>query len=227
MTKGSRWTAGAAACSYSGHVTESAAISHSSLLSGDDEAELEATLLHIAESQGYVSNLMQTLALAPRGLAAFAALSSYTRFGSALTERQRQIAMIIAVRDVHYGWTHHAPLARAAGVTEDQLDRLREGRTPRDLDSAERAVCEYAFEITSGRRVPPRVAEQMHAHFSPRQIVDTALLVAHSMSAAALAIGLDVPIEAPEVVQFELEWQQGRGKPDQPPPSIVSTVPVV
>jgi len=30
------------------------------------------------------------------------------------------------------------------------------------------------------------------------------------MSIAALAIGLDVPIEAPEVLQFELDWQQSR-----------------
>ncbi len=208
-------------------VLELAAISDHLLLSTDAEAELEATLLQIAGSHGYASNLMQTLALAPRGLAAFAALSSYTRFGSALTERQRQIAVIIAVRNVHYSWTHHVPLARAAGVTEGQLERLREGRTPLDLDSAERAVCEYAFEITSGRRVPPRVVEQMQVHFRPHQIVDTALLVAHSLSVAALAIGLEVPIETPDVLQFELEWQQRRVQPDQPPPSIVSTVPVV
>jgi alkylhydroperoxidase family enzyme len=178
------------------------------LLSADDEAGLDATLQRIAESHGYVSNLMQTLALIPPGLAAFAALSSYTLHGSALTERQRQLAIVIAVRDVHYGWTHHAPLARAAGVTDEQLERLREGRTPRDLASTERALCEYAFEITSGRRVPPRVAEQMHAHFAPHQIVDIALLIAHGMSVAALAIGLDVQIETPDVLQFELDWQK-------------------
>ena len=64
---------------------------------------------------------MQTLALAPQGLAAFAALSSYTQCGSHLTEMQRQLAIIIAVRDVHYGWVHHEPLARAVGVTDEQL----------------------------------------------------------------------------------------------------------
>ncbi len=196
------------------------------MLSADDEAGLDATLQQIADSQGYVSNLMQTLALAPRGLAAFAALSSYTRRGSALSERQRQIAILIAVRDVHYGWTHHAPLARDAGVADEQLERLREGRTPRDLSSSERALCDYAFEITSGRRVPPRVAEQMHAHFTPQQIVDIALLVAHSMSVAALAMGLDVPIETADVLQFELDWARNEAA-GQPPPSIVSTVPVV
>jgi 4-carboxymuconolactone decarboxylase len=153
---------------------------------------------------------MQTVALAPDGLAAFAALATYARYGSQLTERQKQLAIIIALRDVHYGWAHHAPQARAVGVTEDQLQRLREGRTPRDMGATERALCDYAFEITAGRRVPLRVAEQMHAHFTAPEIVDIVLVVAHAMSVAALAIGLDVPIEAPEMLQFELDWQQRR-----------------
>ena len=58
--------------------------------------------------------------------------------------------------------------------------------------------------------MPLRVAEQMHAHFSPRQIVDIALLIAHATSVAALALGLDVPLEAPEVLRFELDWAQNR-----------------
>jgi alkylhydroperoxidase family enzyme len=167
-------------------------------------------------SHGYVSNLMQTLALAPRGLAAFAALSSYTRCGSDLSELQRQLTSVIAVRDVHYGWTHHAPLAQCAGVTNAQLLMIRDGRVPKDLPPAERALCEYAFEITAGRRVPQRVAEEVHANFTPRQIVDIALLTTYSMAMAALALGLETTIEPPETLQFELEWQQRNAGDEDP-----------
>jgi alkylhydroperoxidase family enzyme len=177
-------------------------------LSTEDEAALDATIQTIAVSHGYVSNLMQTLALAPGGLAAFAALSGYTRFGSALSELQRQLAIIIAVRDVHYGWVHHEPQARAAGVTVAQLQLIRDGRVPRDLGPVEHALCDYAFEITAGRRMPPRVAEAMHENFTPRQIVDIALLTSFSMAVAALALGLEVPVEPAETLQFELQWQQ-------------------
>lgn len=176
--------------------------------SADEQAGLDATMQSIAATHGYVSNLMQTLALAPEGLAGFAALSGYTTYGSHLTEYQRQLTILVAVRDVHYCWTHHAPLARAAGVSEDHLLLIQEGRIPKDLPEAEHALCDYAFEITAGRRIPPRVADGMHAHFAPRQIVDIALLTAHSMSVAALALGLEVPIEPPETLQFELQWQQ-------------------
>jgi 4-carboxymuconolactone decarboxylase len=151
---------------------------------------------------------MQTLALAPQGLAAFATLSDYASHGTQLTDLQRQLTIVIAMRDIHYGWTHHAPLARAAGVTAEQLLLLREGRIPNDLPPAEHALCDYAFEIAATRRVPQRVAEAVHENFSPRQIVDIALLTSYSMAAAALALGLEVPIESPETLQFELEWQQ-------------------
>lgn len=151
---------------------------------------------------------MQTLALAPGGLRPFAAFGEYCRFGTLLTEQQRELAIVIALRDVHYGWNHHAPLARAAGITEEQLLLIREGRTPRTLGPAEYALCDYAFEVNACRRIPPRVAEAMHEHFKPRQIVDIAMLSAYYMAFAALAIGLDVEMEPPETLQLEQEWQR-------------------
>ena len=189
---------------------ESAAITYKSALSAEDEADLDATIQTIADSHGYVSNLMQTLALAPKGLAAFAALSAYTRYGSELTPLQRELAIVIAVRDVHYGWIHHEPLARSVGLTHEQLLLIREGRVPKDLAPADHALASYAFEISAGRRVPPRVADGVHAHFTPRQIVDIALLTSFAMAVAALAIGLDIALEPTETLQFEQEWQQTR-----------------
>ena len=189
---------------------ERSAIDNKAILSAEDEAGLDATIQVIAANHGYVSNLMQTLALAPQGLAAFAALTAYARHESDLTELQRQLTILVAVRGVHYGWTHHAPLAQAAGATQEQVMLLREGRIPKDLPAAEHALCDYAFEISAGRRVAQRVAEGVHGHFSPRQIVDIALLTSCSMAAAALATGLEVPIEPAETLQFELEWELQR-----------------
>jgi hypothetical protein len=154
-----------------GACRERPAIQENTLLSAEDEAELDATIQTIAERHGYVSNLMQTLALAPQGLAAFAALNDYICYDSSLTELQRQLAILVAVRDVHYAWTHHAPLGLAVGVTEQQLLLLRDGRVPTDLGAAEWGLCDYAFEISAGRRIPQRVAEDVRANFSPRQIV--------------------------------------------------------
>jgi alkylhydroperoxidase family enzyme len=179
-------------------------------MSPEEEQALDATLLRIAERHGHVSNLLQTLALAPEGLAAFADLGSYTAYGSHLTEKQRQLANVIAGKDVHYCWSHHAPLAMAAGVTEAQLMAIREGRIPRDLDTADSTVCEYALEIAASRRLPPRIMELLQSCFTPRQIVDIALLTVQAMSVAALSLALGVPLEPPETLALEQDWQRAK-----------------
>jgi hypothetical protein len=48
----------------------------------------------------------------------------------------------------------------------------------------------------------------MHENFTPRQIVDIALLTSFSMAVADLALALEVPIEPPETLRFEQDWQQ-------------------
>jgi 4-carboxymuconolactone decarboxylase len=150
---------------------------------------------------------MAIVAHAPEGLKRFAALDEYCRHGTELTPRQRELAILVATRDVHYGWGHHVPLARALGVSDEDIHLIREGRTPRDLEPAERAVCDYAFEITACRTVPPRVQEAVLQQLNPRQIVDAALLTAFYMATAALTIAFDVPLETPETLQAELRWE--------------------
>ncbi|MEI7713026.1 MAG: carboxymuconolactone decarboxylase family protein [Rhodospirillales bacterium] len=158
-----------------------------------------------------MSNLMRTIAHAPGGLRPFAAFGEYCRYGTQLTEKQRELAILVVLRDVSYGWHHHAPLGLAAGLTQEQLALIREGRAPRDLDPIELTLCEFAFEITAWRRPPPRIEEAVHGFFSPRQIVDFALLVSYYMSVAAMSIVLDVGLEAPEVFLREQAWQAEYG----------------
>ena len=176
-----------------------------------EDPELEETFHQIATSRGYVSNLMRTIAHAPGGLRPFAAFGEYCRYGTELTEKQRELAILVVMRDVAYGWQHHAPLGIAAGLTDEQLRLIREGRAPRDLDPPELTLCEFAFEISAWRRPPPRIEEAVHDFFTPRQIVDLALVTSYYMAVAAMAIVLDVSLEEPEVLVREQVWQAQYG----------------
>lgn len=171
------------------------------------------TFREIAESRGYVSNLMLTIAHAPDGVGPLAALGAYCRYGTELTVRQREIAILVAARNVRYLWQHHLPLAYAAGLTEEQVLFLRDGRIPRDLDPIDTTVCEYTLEITAGRHIPPRIEQAIHALFQPRQIVDIALLTTYYMACSALAIALDVQLETPEILAHEQAWQARLSSP--------------
>ena len=73
------------------------------------------------------------------------------RYGTGLTGRQREMATltVAAAESSPYEWAAHAHLARAAGVTEDQLAAIRDGGPVSLDDPAERAVVDAARELLS------------------------------------------------------------------------------
>lgn len=78
----------------------------------------------VAASRGWVSNLLRSLGHAPEALARFSALGHHGRYGNALSERQRELVIVIVGCTNAYAWAHHAPLALDAGVTEAELAAL-------------------------------------------------------------------------------------------------------
>ena len=165
--------------------------------------DLAATARWLESKYGFVSNLAQTLAHAPDALIPWLNLENYCRFQSDLTERQRMIIVLIAVRDVHYCWPHYRPLAGTVGLSEDQISLIRQGRVPQDIAEVEQVVCQIANEIVAGRRVPQAMYEDIVKLLPPRQIIDIAILASFYLAMAALSTGLCVEVEAPEVLRQE------------------------
>jgi 4-carboxymuconolactone decarboxylase len=170
--------------------------------------ETAETFKRLEASRGWISNLMRSIAHAPEGLQRYQALGHYARYDTDLSEAQKELVICATVRNVSYGWEHHAPLARQCGVTDAQLAALKEGRIPPDLAPADQALCRFVFEFSSFKGVPQETADELLRHFNERQIVDMALISAFYLSAGALIIGLDVQLEPPEALRREQEWQR-------------------
>ncbi len=166
------------------------------------------TFAKVAQSRGWVSNLLRSLGHAPDALARFSALGHYGRYGTDLNELQRELVIVITGRHVPYAWAHHAPLARLAGITDAQLDDIRSDRTPASLVAADRALCDLVFAVAGMRGVAPDVRVAALAYFSERQVTDIVLLSAYYLAAAAVIIGLDVEVEPPDILKIELDWQR-------------------
>jgi hypothetical protein len=165
--------------------------------------DLAAIARRLEAKYGFVSNLAQTMAHSPGALIPWLDLENYCRFESDLTERQRLIIILIAVRDVHYCWPHYRPLAGTVGLSEEQISLIRQGRVPRDISEVEQVVCQIANEIVAGRRVPQAMYEDIVKLLPPRQIVDIAILASFYLAMSALSTGLCVEVESREVLQQE------------------------
>lgn len=170
--------------------------------------ETAAVFAKVAESRGWVSNLLTSLGHAPEALARFSAVGHYGRYGTELNERQRELVICIVGRDIAYAWAHHAPLALDAGVTEAELAAIKAGGTPQGLDAADQALCDLTFAVTRFAGVPDATWDAVRRSFTPRQATDIAMLAAYYLAAGALIMGLGVKVEPPEILAIERDWQK-------------------
>lgn len=174
-----------------------------------------AVFARVAASRGWVSNLLTSLGHAPEALARFSALGHYGRYGTELSERQRELVICIVGRNIAYAWAHHAPLALDCGVTEAELTAIKAGLTPEGLGDADQALCDFVFAFTSFGGVPEPVWQAISGSFTTRQATDIAMLSAYYLAAGSLIMGLGVQVEPPEILQIERDWQKRPRDGDQ------------
>ena len=173
-------------------------------------AEALAAFKSIEASRGYVSNLMRCLLHSPDGARAHGAYGHYLRFGTALTELQRELVICATVREVAYGWAHHGGLLRRLGFGDAQMDALKSGRVPDGLGDGDQALVAYIFAFAACRGLDEALVARIRRHFSDGQIVDASLLSAYYLAGGALIAALRPAIEPPEILAVEQAWQTAR-----------------
>lgn len=172
------------------------------------DPKLATQFERVAASRGWVSNAMKSFAHAPEGLGVFSAVGHYGRYGTALTEVQRELVILLVGRSVPYAWAHHVPLGLQAGIPQEQIDAIQAGRVPETLSAADRALCAYVLSFMAGNGTAPALGVQTSEHFSPRQVTDITLLAGYYLALGTSILALGVEVEPPEVLAVELEWQR-------------------
>lgn len=161
---------------------------------------LEAAFTAFRATRGIVSNVMRSFAHAPEGLAAIAELGRYCRYGTDLTELQKELVILITGRGVDYAWHHHRPLGLKAGLTEAQLDAIAAGRTPADLPETEAAIADYVFAHRTLAGIPDAVFARLAARLTHRQITDINIIAGYYLCVASSVIAMQVEPDPPQRV---------------------------
>lgn len=110
----------------------------------------------------------------------------------------RELAILQVGRyAARYEWEQHVPIARAVGVSDDEISGLDDGVLD-DFAPDRRAVLEYVAAFIDGN-----VDDALHAaiaeHLSPRQIMELCLVAGHYLMLArtmsAMEIDPDPPVD--------------------------------
>jgi len=135
---------------------------------------------NLSRESGRVGNLFRVMAHSPRLLHQFMRLGSDLRSRTKLDPRLRELAILTVGRltQAPYEYVHHIPLARRAGVTEDQIDGLPVWDGNPAFSEEERAVICYAEEVTLKIRATEAAFAAVHTFLGDEQMVELTLNIA-------------------------------------------------
>lgn len=132
------------------------------------------TVLHLYQM------LLQSPAVAKGWLSYLTAIRQQTSLSGAL--RELVIMRVAELNGAPYEADQHAPIALKEGVTQQQLDALREWKASDAFSALERAVLAYTDAMTRQMQVPDDVFATVQKHLSAAHLVElTATVAAYNM----------------------------------------------
>jgi 4-carboxymuconolactone decarboxylase len=144
-----------------------------------------------------ILNLHRMMAHAPPLMKASGDMAMAFRTGAMLP---RSLAEIVVLRtaqlvDCDYVWGRHLPLARAAGVTEQQIAEIAHWPDSAAFAPPQKAALGFAEKAARGATIEDATFSGLRQSFSDREIVELTMLVAFYVSTAIFIKTLAVPDE--------------------------------
>ncbi|HLH00903.1 MAG TPA: carboxymuconolactone decarboxylase family protein [Bryobacteraceae bacterium] len=135
-------------------------------------------------------------------------LGAQLRFHSALSAKQRELAIILTARDwtAQYEWYAHSRLALQAGIPKDAVAAIAAGKRPMSLGPDEMPVYNFVNELLKTRQVSDPVFKSAVDKLGEKGVVDlTGLVTYYGFVSAMLNIdGYPLPENAkPELAPLK------------------------
>ena len=137
----------------------------------------------IVAERGRVLKLYEMLLHSPPVAAGWLSFLTAIRQQGQLSGRIRELVImrVAVINGAEYEFRAHTPFALKEGVSQLQIDALREGQFD-SFDAVERVVLEYTDSMTRNVQVPDAVFEAVRLHFNERELVElTATIGAYNL----------------------------------------------
>lgn len=164
-----------------------------------DEQSLPDTVQDALNTMPVRLNITLMMSHATTALPPFTDLALAVLRDLELSPRQRELLILLVAdhTDSVYERAQHLPIARAAGVTEQDLTLLRRTDTPPGggWNEPDAALIEAGRELLDRTTLTDVTVDRLRRHFSPRKIVEAILVIGFYRMVAGLLNGLAVDID--------------------------------
>jgi 4-carboxymuconolactone decarboxylase len=116
-------------------------------------------------------NVLATMVRHPDLTHAYLTFNAYLLIKSTLSQRVREVALLRVVhrRACEYLWTHHVPIARRAGLTDEDIDEIRRGEA---VDEVDRVVLRAVDDLVADNTISDSTWTQLSRQFTEQQRMD-------------------------------------------------------
>jgi 4-carboxymuconolactone decarboxylase len=123
----------------------------------------------------------EPLMYSPQLMSQARAMGDYLRYQSAIGNTLSELVILITAREwsQDFEWSVHYPIALKAGIRQDVVEAIAEGRRPAALGPDEEIVYEYVSELLKNKQVSDATFQRAKARFGTKAVVDMTGIVGY------------------------------------------------
>jgi len=128
----------------------------------------------VSSQRGRLPPPMVPMLRSPELMTRIGGLGDYILFHNSLNPRIFEQTVMLVARQwtQQFEWRHHYPLALKAGVKQETLDAIAEGRRPALLAEDEGVAYDFASELLANRSVSDATYGRFLGKFSEQNLID-------------------------------------------------------
>jgi alkylhydroperoxidase family enzyme len=164
---------------------------------GDAEREAYAVMdSEATKALGAASNMTMVLANHPKLSKAFYTFGRHLLLDSTLPPRPRElITLRIALRTKsEYEWYHHVRFGKQIGITDEEIEAVRQGADATIWSDEDRAVLRLADELLDTSKVEDATWRELNRFLDRHQLMDLVFTIGHyrMLAGAISAFGVEI-----------------------------------
>lgn len=143
-------------------------------------------------------HVFRMAANAPASFVTFAGFARSILLESRFDPRKREIAVLRVARatGAAYEWTHHVFVAKQHGVTDDEIQRIRNEDPVVSLGEEGNLLCRAADEISKNVRLSDEALSQIIARYGVREATELILCISYFNMVSRFLESTRVPLES-------------------------------
>ena len=167
------------------------------LLPYADESQVPEKTREILNRGRVKMNVARMIANSDAAFYPFSMLGNSLLTRSKLNPRLRELAILrtAKVSKSVYEWTQHVPIAKAAGVTDEQVDAIENWEAARCFSDEDRLVLRFTDEVARNVKGDRGTLEALRKHMGTTEIVELVMSIGFWGMVARLLETTEVDLE--------------------------------